>query len=122
MSFTVKLRRIVRGSFSGSSASRDIDPPKLLIINLKPTLNRILLIRSLLEKAFSPLILTGATWGGMLPLWHVVTCYSHYSDAASGPAHAAPDAAVAVRCPDFIFEVKWDGFRALAVIEHGHTS
>jgi bifunctional non-homologous end joining protein LigD len=22
---------------------------------------------------------------------------------------------------DFIFEVKWDGFRALAVIEHGHT-
>jgi len=23
--------------------------------------------------------------------------------------------------PDFIFEVKWDGFRALAVIEHGRT-
>jgi bifunctional non-homologous end joining protein LigD len=21
---------------------------------------------------------------------------------------------------DFIFEIKWDGFRALAVIEHGH--
>jgi bifunctional non-homologous end joining protein LigD len=23
--------------------------------------------------------------------------------------------------PDFIFEVKWDGFRALAVNEHGRT-
>jgi bifunctional non-homologous end joining protein LigD len=23
--------------------------------------------------------------------------------------------------PDFIFEIKWDGFRALAVIEHGRT-
>jgi ATP dependent DNA ligase domain len=46
-----------------------------------------------------------------------------YSDSLMQPFQPMPllKRRLPFNDPDFIFEVKWDGFRALAVIEHGRT-
>ena len=49
-------------------------------------------------------------------------CYSDsFPHALSIPANAASEAGRSVRCPDWIFELKYDGFRGLAVVENGRT-
>jgi hypothetical protein len=51
----------------------------------------------------------------------VKSCYSVRAEICPLHVNAAPEARFPIRRPDWIFELKMDGFRAFAVIESGRV-